>query len=289
MNDLTSLINLELDNISEWLSINKLSLNVKKTKYMIFHTKQKNISNIKLDLEINKHPIERVHDFNFLGLTIDENVSWKEHIQKVSAKVSRTLGALCRLKRYLPETILRLLYNYLVLPHLQYGILIWGFKPGRLFKLQKRAMRIITNSRYNAHTEPIFRRLNLLKLDDIFRCNALRFVYNLFNDRLPSYFIDTLLSNGPNHVYPTRVSHALTNNLRQYRITTSGAKECMRYYVPKLLNDTDCIITDKIFSHSYHGFSRYVKQYAINHYCSGCNVLNCYVCNTQNHNETIEL
>ena len=150
-------------------------------------------------------------------------------------------------------------------------------------------MRIITNSKYNAHTEPIFRRLNLLKLDDIFRCSALRFVYNLFNDRLPTYFVDTLLSNGPNHVYPTRVSHTLINNLRRYRITTSGAKECMQHYVPQLLNDTNCIITDTIFSHSYYAFSQYVKQYTINNQCSGCNIPNCYICNMLHKNVTIEL
>ena len=238
---------------------------------------------MKLDLEINEHPIDRVTEFNFLGLTIDENVCWKQHIQKVSAKVSRTLGSLCRLKRYLPENILRLLYNSLVLPHLQYGILIWGFKPGRLSKLQKRAMRIITNSKYNAHTEPIFRRLNLLKLDDLFRCSALRFAFKLFNDVLPSYFIDTLLTNGPSHTYQTRVSDKLTNCIRKYRRNTSGAKECIRHYIHELLNDTNSIVTDKIFSHSYNGFSRYIKQYTISQYEINCTIHDCYVCNRQDH------
>ena len=199
----------------------------------------------------------------------------------MSTKVSRTLGSLSRLKKYLPGNILRLLYNSLVLPHLQYGILIWGFKPGRLFKLQKRAVRIITNSKYNAHTDPIFRRLNLLKLDDIFRCNALRFVFKLFNDGLPSYFTDTLLTNGPSHTYPTRESDKINNFLRKYRRNTSGAKDCIRHYIHELLNDTNIIITDKIFSHSYNGFSRYIKQYAISNYCVNCTIRNCYVCSQQ--------
>ena len=71
---LRSNINLELKNITNWLAINKLSLNVKKTKSMIFHYRQRNISNYIPDIKIGDVTIERVHDFNFLGLTIDENM-----------------------------------------------------------------------------------------------------------------------------------------------------------------------------------------------------------------------
>ena len=69
-------INIELTNIQEWLNINKLSLNVRKTKYMIFHHYQRNITNISPTLKINCEPIERVTEFNFLGLIIDEHLSW---------------------------------------------------------------------------------------------------------------------------------------------------------------------------------------------------------------------
>ena len=132
-------INIELTNIQEWLNINKLSLNVRKTKYMICHHYQRNITNISPTLKINCEPIERVTEFNFLGLTIDEHLSWKPHIQKISNKIARTLGIMCRLKNFLPTEILRILYNSLILPHLQYSVLSWGFKMGRLDKLQKRA------------------------------------------------------------------------------------------------------------------------------------------------------
>ena len=90
------------------------------------------------------------------------------HTKKIANKVSRTVGLLCRLKRMLPKHTLRLIYTSLVLPHLQYGVLNWGFNMGRIAKLQKKAMRYITCSKYNAHTTPIFRDLKLLKLEDIF-------------------------------------------------------------------------------------------------------------------------
>ena len=122
MTQLSHNINVELNNIQEWLSINKLSLNVKKTKFMIFHYRQRNIDNLILDLQISSEKIEHVAEFNFLGLTVDENLNWNAHIQKVSNKISRTLGVMCRLKNFLPLHVLRILYNSLILPHLQYGI-----------------------------------------------------------------------------------------------------------------------------------------------------------------------
>ena len=99
-------------------------------------------------LELNGHTLERVSEFNFLGLLIDENLTWDSHIQKVSNKVSRILGVMNRLKNYIPGHILRILYNSMVMPHLQYSILNWGHKHSRLHKLQKRAIRIITNTKY---------------------------------------------------------------------------------------------------------------------------------------------
>ena len=110
----------ELKNIQIWFEINKLSLNVKKIKFMIFHHKERNIENLIQQLNLNEQIIERVTDFNFLGLTIDRHLTWNGHVQKISNKISRPLGIMCKLKRFLPQNILRILYNSLILPHLQY-------------------------------------------------------------------------------------------------------------------------------------------------------------------------
>ena len=86
---------------------------------------------------------------------------------KISNKISRSLGIMCKLKRFLPQNILIILHNNLIPPHLQYCIFSWGFKSDRIFKLQKRAVRIITCGKYNAHTEPLLKTLNLFKIEDI--------------------------------------------------------------------------------------------------------------------------
>ena len=82
-------INSELNYIFVWLCVNKLALNVKKTKYMTFHNQQCDLRNLILNLNINNEPVERVNEFNFLGLTIDETLSWHLHVQKISNKISR--------------------------------------------------------------------------------------------------------------------------------------------------------------------------------------------------------
>ena len=187
----------ELSCVQEWLNINKLSLNVSKTKYMIFHHRQRNIDEFIPDIRINDSPIERVTDFKFLGPQIDQHLNWNVHIQKSSNKISCTLGVMNCLKRYLPTKILRVLYNSVILPHLEYGILSWGFKLSRLSKLQKRAIRVITCSKFNAHTEPLFKSLNLLKSEDMLSLNVRKLYHKLCHGNLPVYVTNLFTRNAP--------------------------------------------------------------------------------------------
>ena len=88
-----------LNKISGWLKVNKLSLNAKKSKFMIFKHVNKTVE--PLSLKIENTNIERVTNFNFLGLTISDNLEWKTHVQKIANKCSRTTGILNKLKHIL--------------------------------------------------------------------------------------------------------------------------------------------------------------------------------------------
>ena len=169
VNYISRMINAELSKISDWLAVNKLSLNASKTKFVVFHNDQRTLAENDIpQLMINNTIIEKVNEFNLLGLTINEFLNWRSHSAKIANKISRTLGVMNRLKRYLPFSAMKLMYESLVLSHLQFGISCWGFECDRIFKLQKRALRILTDSKYNAHTEPLFKELKLLKVKDIF-------------------------------------------------------------------------------------------------------------------------
>ena len=176
----------------------------KKTKMMIFHHRQKNISNMIPNLFINDSRIERVNEFNFLGTMFDECLTWKSHTQKVASRIAMVTGTINRLKRFLPIDILKTIYNALIQPHLNFSILLWGKNTKRILKLQKWAVRAITCSKYNAHTDPLFKKLNLLKITDIYKITALKFYYKFKNDLLPQSFLNIFTQNYPTHSYTTR-------------------------------------------------------------------------------------
>ena len=146
------LINRELSRVGEWLIIYRLSINISKTKYMIFHPRQKDISQVTLEPTLNGDKIERVDYCDFLGVVIDKHISWKFHTEMISNKISKYCGMSSRLKNYLSLFILRAMYFSMVHSHSNYGLFAWVFDSKRMIKLQKRSVRIITRSTYNTHT-----------------------------------------------------------------------------------------------------------------------------------------
>ena len=121
-------------------------------------------------------------------MTLNQHMNWKAHIRKLSNKISRTLGTLNRLKYILSLNIKLLIYNSLILSHLHYGILAWGYEHEKITKLQKKFLRILTLSDYKAHTEPLSKRLKLLKVSDIFYLQELKFYYNYIHQKLTIVF-----------------------------------------------------------------------------------------------------
>ena len=93
-------INSELDNIFDWLCSNKLSLNVSKTKFACFHTKQKII--VYPDIKINTISIGRVSEFSFLGPIIFSDLKWNKHFDHIGLKISKVIGIMYRLKPTTP-------------------------------------------------------------------------------------------------------------------------------------------------------------------------------------------
>ena len=153
-------------------------------------------------------------------------------------------------------------------------ILVWGFEYQRLVKLQKRCIRTICCAKYNAHTEPLFKSLNLMKIEDIFTCQALKFYYKYVHDKLPRYFSNLLSYNSFYHDYPTRQQ----TNLHLAVSRTSQSSLCLRHYLPKLIQTLPSCVIDKVFTHSFPGFVYYMKWYYMEKYNADCYIENCYIC-----------
>ena len=171
---------------------------------------------------------------------------------------------------------MRVLYFSMVHSVINYCILTWGFRCERIIKLQKIIIRIISNSRYSAHTEPLFKKLNILKFEHIFKLSATKLYFRYCKDNLPVYFCSfNLTPQSQVHQYNTRSN----NNISSTVTRTSYARKCLRHYLPILINSLPNNVIDKVRTHSYEGFSIYVKKFFISSYVTECCLLNCYTCN----------
>lgn len=266
-----AILNTELNNVNDWLDLNKLSLNISKTKCMSFQPTNRTIPLPKLLMR--NTPIEYVKHFNYLGIIIDDKLNWKIHVENIAKKISKTICIMNKLKYYLPITTLKTIYDSLINSYLNYGILCWGLRPNRLFKLQKKAVRIITGSRNKAHTDPLFKKLNILKLDDIIIRKLYKFYFRYVKNHLPQYFINNMKIVQVSHQHNTRHSRYLIP-----RVQHKYAEYSIRYQIPLLVNRNDHNIIDKINTHSESGFALYTKKYLINQYPINCNIQDCYIC-----------
>ena len=156
---LVNTINNELNKLTQWFKVNKLSLNVKKSNYMLFSNRKVELIPVKL----NSIELERVTFTKFLGVIIDDKFSWIEHIKVIKTKVSKAVGAMFRVRDKIDETALLMIYNTLLLSHLQYCCELWGNTYGcrinDLIVLQKRAVRLIDKATFRAHTSKFLRNI----------------------------------------------------------------------------------------------------------------------------------
>ena len=150
-----------------------------------------------------------------------------------------------------------------------------GRQTNAIHKIQKRAIRIIAASKYNAHTEPLFKQLNLLKASDICKLQELKFYHKLINRQLPKYFeCFVYQTNLDLHNYNTRRGH----RLHIPRINHTFAQLNIRHSVIQTVNNMPDNVIDKIRTHNLKGFSNYAKNYFISTYETTCEIANCYVC-----------
>ena len=220
--ELEKLINNELKNISNWFKLNKLSLNIDKTNYMIFKNKHNNKPTPNLKIEIDNKHIEKVDTTKFLGILIDFNLTWKAHTVHITKIVSKYNGIFRKVRPFLNTDSLHTLYNTLVLPYLSYCTIVWGDKNNAnldsLFLTQKKIIRTCTNSLWLAHTTPLFLSMKKFKIHDIYTYQLACHMFRYHNDLLPSDL--------PNNNFVTK-SHIHDHYTRQtsdFHINPSNTK-----------------------------------------------------------------
>ena len=199
----------ELDKIYKWLVANRLTLNVKKSKFMIITRKRVQKHNFKLKL--NGTPLERCSSYKYLGLNFGEKLNWKMHVDYVCKKISKACGIISKLRHCVDTEILKTVYYALGYSYLRYGNIIWGNAAKTVLEhlatLQNRIIRIMTFAPFGrVDLDPVYRDLKILGLPEMHFLEKAKFMHKYHHGKLPSLFNDYFQTN-------TTVSHSY--NLRR--------------------------------------------------------------------------
>jgi len=204
---LFNIVNSELDKLSVWFRANKLSLNIKKTNYILFGNKHLPMVG-SLNVSIDGQLLERVEHTKFLGVFIDEKLNWKKHIDHIASKISKGLCAMGRIRNIVPTKSLLMLYHALVYPYLTYCNIVWGSASAsalnKIVVLQNRAVRLVTRSPFRSSCNSLFARLNLLKLTDIVKFQIVQFMFKAKFHLLPSSCMQFVTVSDTQRLHDTR-------------------------------------------------------------------------------------
>lgn len=229
-NTLETILNNDLEIISNWFKLNKLSLNISKTNYMIFKSKYNRNTDINFRIIIDNKQLDQVNTTKFLGILIDDKLSWNAHTTHVCSIISKYNGIIRKVKQFLPVDSLSTLYNTLVYPYLNYCAIIWADNNNShrdsILLLQKKIVRTCTNSLWLAHSDPLFLSLKTLKIQDLYTLQLAIFMYQFYHGLLPCDLLDQnyFTTHSDVHNYNTRYA----NDIRIGQTNTKLAYNTIR-------------------------------------------------------------
>ena len=159
----------------------------------------------------------------------------------------------------------------------KFGILLWGYEIKKITFLQKKAIRIVTNSHFLAHTSPLFKMEKILKVEDIFNMHCYKFYYALMNDCLPRALSNFFIVRNNDNNDDADIE------LEFFECSDSNGKKRIRYHLPRFINRSPACIKRKATTHSTLGYTKYAKNYILQTYDdTPCNIQNCYPCRASN-------
>ena len=217
-----------------------LSLNIKKTNFTLFHPPQKKL-NDSIVLCLNGKTLGQIKSTKYLGVLMDCHLNWKDHVHNICKKLTRSIGIISKLRHFINIKTLVQLYYTLIYPFLTYSCMVWGntytsnLKP--LEVLQKRTIRIITFSRFDAHTSPLFAQLKILKMPHVIVFQTACFMFRFSKGKLPKAFNTFFSTINSSHDYNTRLATRYTFSVPSIR--SNYGKFNIRYAGPKVWNNID--------------------------------------------------
>jgi hypothetical protein len=296
LNELLNFVNTEFKKICHFFRYNKLSLHFDKTKFILYsYSPEIARSNVNIFINNNDDlpilPISRMSQvtdqcetpaIKYLGVFIDPKFNFRYHINHISNKLSRASFFLRKSKHFLTPSAMKSLYFSLIHCHLTYALPIWSSSISSTLKpiitKQKIAIRLITNSPFNAHTEPLFKNLKILPLNDLIQMQKLQFMQRYIHNDLPRSFLGEWLTNEERRLDPDQAVLRNQDNLYVPFACTIFSENMPWTSLPKTWNAFDC--NDIKFIRNKLEFKLKLKDHLLSKLFSNiiCNRLLCPRC-----------
>ena len=261
--ELKKVITKTLKEIFTWCKDNKLTINIDKTCYSIFHKPTQKIPKQLNNLKIDKHTIKREETSKYLGLLIDDTLSYKAHITDLTTKLTKIINSFKIVKHYVPINNRMLLFDAYFNSKIQYGIELYGSANETLIKKlqvkQNRALKTLLNLDYMTPTLKLHKDLKILLVKDRYKLNITKFTYKQQNKKLPELFENYYTNIKENHNHNTRTNE----DIKIHNCKTEIGKRSTAYQGAEIWNSIPINIRK---SKTLKSFTKETQNYLINKY-----------------------
>lgn len=229
--DIENTANSVLSKISEWMTANKLTTNINKTCYTIFKSKKN--QQYDLNISMGTTMLKEIDSAKYLGLYIDHQLKWEDHIEFLHSKLMKFVGIFFKLRTLLPQKCLRTIYFSMIYPHLLYGIEVYANCTNKALNklniLNNKLIRTLLNKSLSTPVNSLYKSFRVLPINKLHIFNILLLVHRVLfcKDQLPTIFHTYFTPVAQKHNYFTR-GHKLyiessTNNMHHKLISVKGA------------------------------------------------------------------
>ena len=266
MNSLYDIANQELKNINEWMICNKLMVNDDKSNYIIFHNNCNDTELLQYCINLGSAKIDRVKCTKFLGIKIDEKLSWKSHMEYILSKTRRNLGVVRKISPFITKDALYQLYFALIFSHLKYGIIVWHngniTMRKKLQACSNNFVRLINSLHNRQSVREIMKDSNLLSINQIYHSEISKLYHKLENGTIPNCFTELFENQTRESTIRTRSRSTHFQPYRRIRLT----QQAFNFQGPKIWNsipstikidDENCPLENSLFAKN-------IKEYVIN-------------------------
>ena len=263
VDNLQCLTNSELSRVSNWMLANNLVVNIAKTVALLVFPQTRK-STTSLTLNFDNQIVQPSESAKYLGIFVDEQLSFKPHIIFLKKKITRSVGVLAKLSYYLPCNTLIILYYSFVHTHLHYTLPLWGptYKSYlmKLKRLQNKALRIISKTKIRGKMTPQYYKYEILKLENLYNFEIAKLMYQFTPSKLPLNFNHYFAYLSDVSSYSTR--HTSSNDIFLLRFMSSKIQHSIKYIGAKIWNS----IPSDLKNASYSKFKESYQKFILSKY-----------------------